>query len=163
MQLPPTGHDLYTAAMNKKIAITAFTAWLGLWAVAQAEKTPVLEIFRMTAEATEHTSLVRVTKGEQVGAVHGDKRIVLTEKDLLDVMIPPGHENVIRLVMSADGQEKFRELTRQAVGDAVAIVINGELISTPRVQSEVLGETFDISGDGAAELLEKLMQAIFGE
>jgi len=56
-----------------------------------------------------------------------------------------GHE--ISLTMTPEGRERFAEVTRQHVGQQLAIVLDGKLYSAPVIRQEIEGGQASISGD----------------
>lgn len=53
----------------------------------------------------------------------------------------------ISLRFNSEGAEKFAEITRNNVGRQLAIVLDGELQSAPRINEPILGGNCEISGD----------------
>jgi SecD/SecF fusion protein len=58
---------------------------------------------------------------------------------------PVNNEPVVELQFSAEGAEKFYDVTSQNVGELLAIVLDGELYSAPRINEPIRGNC-EISG-----------------
>ncbi len=53
----------------------------------------------------------------------------------------------VSMNMNAEGAKKWANLTRENVGESVAIVLDGQVYSAPRVSEEIKGGSSSISGD----------------
>ena len=82
----------------------------------------------------------------------------LTGKDLKKALVgssPGNGEWVVSIEFNQEGAKKFANLTRQLVGQQMAIFFNGELKSAPRVNEEITGGHAQITGgDGGFEYQE---------
>ncbi len=70
-------------------------------------------------------------------------------------------ENIIKIKFTSDGAKRFAEVTGEHVGDSLAIVSEGVLISAPNIREAITGGECIISGgfedfSEAEELAEKL-------
>lgn len=54
---------------------------------------------------------------------------------------------VVNLKFTSDGGEKFAEITGRNVGKQVAIVLDGQIVSSPLVNQKIVGGAAQISGD----------------
>ena len=73
----------------------------------------------------------------------------LTGKDLKKATVgsaPGTGEWVVSMEFNSEGAKKFAQLTRQLVGQQMAIFFNGELKSDPRVNEEITGGHAQITG-----------------
>lgn len=82
----------------------------------------------------------------------------LTGKDLKKALVgssPGNGEWIVSIEFNQEGAKKFANLTRQLVGQQMAIFFNGELKSAPRVNEEITGGHAQITGgDGGFEYQE---------
>ncbi len=82
----------------------------------------------------------------------------LTGKDLKKALVgssPGNGEWVVSIEFNQEGAKKFAHLTRDLVGQQMAIFFNGELKSAPRVNEEITGGHAQITGgDGGFEYEE---------
>ena len=82
----------------------------------------------------------------------------LTGKDLKKALVgssPGNAEWVVSIEFNQEGAKKFAHLTRELVGQQMAIFFNGELKSAPRVNEEITGGHAQITGgDGGFEYQE---------
>ena len=74
-----------------------------------------------------------------------------------------GHSR-IEITFSDEGRKKFAEVTREKIGQRLAIVIDGQLYSAPTIRTEIPGGKAEISGNFSKEeanvLAAKIIQAI---
>jgi len=73
----------------------------------------------------------------------------LTGKDLKKALVgtqPGTGEWIVSLEFSTEGAKKFGDLTRQLVGQQMAIFFNGKFQSAPRINEEILGGHAQITG-----------------
>ncbi|MGN0004498.1 MAG: protein translocase subunit SecD [Candidatus Gastranaerophilaceae bacterium] len=73
----------------------------------------------------------------------------LTGKDLRKALVSTNSQNgewVVSLEFNDKGTKKFAELTKQLVGQPMAIFFNGELKSAPVIQEAIIGGKAQISG-----------------
>lgn len=66
----------------------------------------------------------------------------------------------IGLTMNAEGTIKWARITRENINRCIAVVLNGKVISYPRVQAEISGEKTEISGDFSAEEANDLVNIL---
>ena len=82
----------------------------------------------------------------------------LTGKDLKKALVgssPGNGEWVVSIEFNQEGAKKFAHLTRDLVGQQMAIFFNGELKSAPRVNEEITGGHAQITGgEGGFEYQE---------
>lgn len=99
-------------------------------------------------------------EGEPVPAQYIIKNssVVLTDADLrnnarADIR---GMNLVVIVEFTQDGRRKFAEFTRRNVGDLLAIVFNGRILSVPRINEPILGGSAEISGVTSASEAQQL-------
>ena len=66
------------------------------------------------------------------------------------------------LSMTADGAERLATVTEAHLGDQLAIVVDGVILSAPRVQSPILGGQAQITGVGSDDDLLALVAILTG-
>ncbi|MBE7706078.1 MAG: protein translocase subunit SecD [Cyanobacteria bacterium SIG30] len=73
----------------------------------------------------------------------------LTGKDLKKALsaTDPAGNWIVSLEFNAEGSKKFAALTKELIGQPMAIFFNGELKSAPIVQDQIIGGHAQISGD----------------
>lgn len=70
------------------------------------------------------------------------------------------NEPIVKIVFNEEGADLFEKITREHVGESLAIFLDGELISAPRINEAIAGGTAVISGgftpDEARDLAQNL-------
>ncbi len=69
-------------------------------------------------------------------------------------------EYVVLLTLTPEGQEVFAKVTKANIGHQIAIVFDGEVVSAPRVNSEINSEFAEITGLESLETAENLATTI---
>lgn len=69
-------------------------------------------------------------------------------------------QDVVELVMTEEGAKKFADATSQNIGEIIYIVYDGEVISSPVVQSAITEGTAQITGMADHEEAERLASSI---
>lgn len=105
---------------------------------------PGYEVLQMTDETRTGETIVRkllVKKKPELG---------LTGKYIKRAFVTRGqvvNEPLISFELDSEGANKFAKITKQNLGERLAIVLDGELYSAPVIQSEILKGRGQISGD----------------
>lgn len=71
-----------------------------------------------------------------------------------------GNDNVVQLVFTDDGAQKFADVTSANVGNIVYIIYDNEVVSSPRVQSAITGGSAEINSISTYEEAEQLATTI---
>lgn len=71
-----------------------------------------------------------------------------------------GNDNVVQLVFTDDGAQKFADVTSANVGNIVYIIYDNEVVSAPRVQSAITGGSAEINSISTYEEAEQLATTI---
>lgn len=71
-----------------------------------------------------------------------------------------GNDNIVQLVFTDEGAEKFAEVTSANVGNIVYIIYDGEVVSAPTVQSAITGGSAEINSISSYEEAESLATTI---
>lgn len=90
----------------------------------------------------------------------------LTSKDILEVkktFSSYNNQPEISIVFTKDGARKFFLFTKENIGKPIAIVIAKQIVSMPRVNSEITGGKASISGDYSEEEIDKMIEILKGE
>ena len=83
-----------------------------------------------------------------------DERAILSGENLVDAQLGFHHENnlpVVNFRFDTTGARIFAEYTARNVGRLFAVVLDGEVITAPRIQSAILGGSGFIEGNFTAE------------
>ncbi len=87
----------------------------------------------------------------------------LTTKDILEVKKEFSSYNdrpEISIVFTKEGAKKFYILTKENIGNPVAIVIANHIVSMPTINSEIIGGKARISGDFSEEEIDKMIEIL---
>ncbi len=99
--------------------------------------------------------------------ISADGGVVLTGSDIAkatarqqDAQNGVGYEYVVELELNDEGKGKFAEATRKSIGQQIAIVYDGEVISAPSVSTAITDGHAVISGMEGFEEANKLASTI---
>lgn len=112
---------------------------------------PNLEILKSSERRTNRDPLT--------GWIVVDKTPIITESDFQNVRAQParfGGEYQLAIKLNSKASEKLREWTKANVGNYLAIVIDGVVISVAVVMDEISNRDVIIDGDFTKEEAEKL-------
>ncbi len=87
-----------------------------------------------------------------------DKVVILTGKDVKSATsnLDQTNKPVVSLVLNEEGAKKFEEATTKFKGQQIAISMDGEELSSPRVNDVISGGEAVITGMGSAEEAQSL-------
>ncbi len=71
-----------------------------------------------------------------------------------------GKEYVVQLTLTSEGSKKFEEATGNNIGKPLYIALDGEVISAPIVNQQIIGDTCTISGNFTKESATELSAQI---
>jgi SecD/SecF fusion protein len=96
---------------------------------------------------------------DQPGKLPVEKRVMVQGEDLTDAQ--PGFDNrtqepIVNFRFNIRGGQKFGEVTSENVGKLFAIVLDGKVISAPRILSPITGGSGQISGHFTVESANNL-------
>ncbi|MFM7182889.1 MAG: protein translocase subunit SecD [Verrucomicrobiales bacterium] len=112
--------------------------------------------------------LKTIANKDKLGNKIGEEDVLITVRpDLAGTFVnsaspmdDPTQGWIVSLVFNADGRSAFGELTRQHVGERLAVVLDGEVVSAPRINEPILAGTAQISGMGGSRASMELSSAL---
>jgi preprotein translocase subunit SecD len=116
--------------------------------------------FRLVAQPGEDPSNYdMLDQTDQPGKIPVEKQIMVQGQDLTDAQ--PGfdsrtQEPVVNFRFNIRGGQRFAEVTSENVGRPFAIVLDGKVISAPRILSPITGGSGQISGHFTVESANNL-------
>ena len=116
--------------------------------------------FRLVAQPGENPSdYEMLDQTDQPGKLPVDKQVMVQGEDLTDAQ--PGfdsrtQEPVVNFRFNIRGGQRFGEVTSENVGRPFAIVLDGKVISAPRILSPITGGSGQISGHFTVESANNL-------
>ena len=122
-------------------------------AAARIGKTPMLEFRLVKDAALAATGTVAVDDAryfEETGLSGADLARAALAFD------PTTREPMVSVTFNDEGTRKFAEITRANIGRAMAIVLDGAIISDPIIRDEITGGTAQISGNFTPESARSL-------
>lgn len=75
---------------------------------------------------------------------------------------PTGSRWVINIELSEEDGQVFGEWTRDHVGEQVALVVDGEVVFAPTIQSAIAGGEIQIAGDYSQDEAREVLDKIIG-
>ena len=102
-----------------------------------------------TKTSTFELYAIRVTERNGRAPLEGD--VVTDAKDGYDQFGNP----CVHMEMNSDGARRWAQLTKQNIGRAIAIVLDGYVYSAPNVQNEITGGSSQITGKFSLEDTKK--------
>ncbi len=116
--------------------------------------------FRLVGEpGADPNDIEMLDQTEAQGQLPVEKRVMVQGEDLTDAQ--PGFdqrtsEPIVNFRFNIRGGQKFGEVTTENVGRPFAIVLDGKVISAPRILSPITGGSGQISGRFTVEEANKL-------
>ncbi len=152
-----TGGALSGSGVEQRLAVELPGVTDVKTAVELIGKTPTLE-FRLATEAYKNASSTENLKLEDAFAGTG-----LDGKYLQRAVVeidPTTSQPVVGLTFNAEGKALFAKITKENVGNVLAIFLDGQPITTPVIRSEITDGKAQISGNfdikSAQELVRNL-------
>ncbi len=131
-----------------------------------ASSAPVFQMRLVAEDASPDTeAMVHPTKSDNPGdwpTLHVEKKVLLDDACLKKAFVVREGDGSpsIDLEFTGEGAERFAEVTRQAVGQRLAIVIDGTLWSAPNIREPITGGHARVSGNFTAEEAAQLAAKI---
>ena len=151
-----------------KTLIPLVAGWLITSAVAGAAPfaSPAFQI-RLVLDAPSNDSepMTTVSK-EKKEVLNVQKTVLLDQTDLKSVAVltDSSGQTRIGITFSDEGRKRFAEITRENIGQRLAIIIDGQLYSAPTIRTEIPEGKAEISGNFSREeanvLAAKIIRAI---
>ena len=115
--------------------------------------------FRLVADAGAAPGDIEELPQQQGGTIPVEKRVMVAGEDLVDAQ--PGFDSrtgepVVNFRFNLRGGQRFGEVTSDNVGRPFAIVLDGKVISAPRILSPITGGSGQISGNFTVEQADNL-------
>lgn len=144
-------HYKDTADINRYLAMPEVKAILPRdlslkWGVSAAEFDPKAQTFELYA--------IKVTQRNGKAPLEGD--VVVDAKDQYDQYGKPA----VSMSMNSDGARRWAQLTKQNIGKAIAIVLDGYVYSAPNVSQEISGGNSEITGHFTPEQSKDLANVL---
>lgn len=138
-----------------KTAVLFFLSF-GLIYPAIADGYPGLYLRAVVDDNTSNAVQITGKEGQTV-LISNDA--ILTPDDVKSAAVEDGEKVMIRFEFNEAGQKKLGAATRAMIGEKLAIVIDGVLVSTPVVQSE-FSTGASITGNFTREWAEGVVERV---
>lgn len=86
--------------------------------------------------------------GKTLNTVWVDSAPLLSQSDIARASVVDSDPIRVRFEFTDAGRKKFSEITKQFTGKRIAIVVEGRLLSAPRVNEQISGPTMETQWDG---------------
>lgn len=115
--------------------------------------------FRLVAEPGANPADVETMPSEEQGPMQVERRVMVDGADLTSA--EPGFDQrtsqpVVNFRFNVNGARRFGQVTTENVGKPFAIILDGRIISAPRIISPITGGQGQISGNFTVESANKL-------
>ena len=115
--------------------------------------------FRLVADAGEPPEDVEILPQQQGGTLPVEKRVMVDGADLVDAQ--PGFDSRsgepdVNFRFNLRGGQRFGQVTSDNVGRPFAIVLDGKVISAPRILGPITGGSGQITGNFTVEQADNL-------
>lgn len=104
-------------------------------------------------------ALEQIGKTGKLTFVGPNNDVVITGQDIKDASVgvdPNTQQPVVQLKLNEGGTEKFREATKKYIGKQISILMDDEVVSSPRVDSEIPNGEAVITGSKDVEEAKRL-------
>jgi hypothetical protein len=106
---------------------------------------------------------VTATGQARVERLFVDRKVILDQKDLKTTKVVAGHpagQFEISMTFTDEGRKHLAKVTRQNIGNRLALIINGRLCSAPVIRTELSSGELPVSGDFSEQEAENLSKRI---
>ena len=107
--------------------------------------------FRLVAQPGENPADVeQLDQTDQPGKIPVEKRVMVQGEDLTDAQPSfdtQTNQPIVNFRFNIRGGQRFGQVTSENVGRPFAIVLDGKVISAPRIQGPITGGSGEISGN----------------
>jgi hypothetical protein len=146
----------------------------GATAEPAASPTVKLEIRRAADKPAEGLAEVTVTVRNSTHKVYMHKEAIIDNADIVSAEVvkdktvaarndPEGERFGVEVKLTKEGQEKFTKLTTDSVGQPIAILIDGQIVSAPFVRAPIASRKIEILGDFKEAEAERIAKGIVGK
>ena len=130
-------------------------------AVREIGKTPLLE-FKLIDEAAQERLTPSSTESEFL-ATYIDTGLTGRYLTRAEVVFGQGgaglsNQPVVSIVFNEEGADLFEQITKEHVGDRLAIFLDGEIMSSPVINEAITGGKAVISGDFTPDVARELVR-----
>jgi preprotein translocase subunit SecD len=162
------GHDMVAAFLREKGARTGEALWKKTRGTLAKRALEMRLAFDNPGEDTEQFHLITRSPGDQPSrrqVLHLQNETLLEESDIQTARVkndPVTGSPHIELIFTYEGSTKFARITGENIGQKLAIIVDGEIISAPVIRAAISGGSAIISGDftesEAGELARKITE-----
>ena len=100
------------------------------------------------AETTPAQGLTEYTLSQTGEKFYLHQEVVMSNKEIDNAMVDEWQGRpVVRLILTAEGKEKFAQLTADNINRHMAILVNGKLVTVPRINAPITQGMALINGD----------------
>lgn len=132
-------------------------------ATMQNRKTPATIEFRPGSQSAGPGLTTMTASGSEV-PVYVSEDVVLSNADVESASVNAGPNGPqIEIVFTGTGTERFAQATEQLIGKRLCILVDGELLSAPRVMEKIPGGKVVITGKFTKEEAERIASGITGK
>lgn len=132
---------------------------LGCSSTEKPAKTVTVE-FRF-AETTPAEGLTEYVFAQTGKKFYLHQEVVMSNKEIDNAVVADWQgKPVVRLILTAEGKEKFAQLTANNINRNMAILVNGKLITAPRINAPITQGMAMITGDFTKEEAERIVAGI---
>jgi preprotein translocase subunit SecD len=151
-----------------KAFLLLMTACLTTAAAASAASSgsPIFQIRLVLDAASSDSEPLTIVSKERKEVVNVQKTVLLDQTALRSAKVQDdrlGHPQ-IEIIFGDEGRKRFADITREKIGQRLAIVIDGQLYCAPMIRSEIPGGKAEITGSfskqEAKDLAAKISQVI---
>lgn len=118
----------------------------------------------MSASGTASVSINEESITSQLGEVYKDTGLTGRYLESAQLQFAGGqsgqlaNEPIVAITFNSEGAQLFADITKANVGKRLAIFLDGELLSDPRINESIVGGTAVISGSFTAESARELAE-----
>mgnify|MGYP000563044169 CR=1 FL=1 len=113
------------------------------------------------AETTPAEGLTEYTFPQSKEKFYLHQEVVMSNKEIDNAMVDEWQgRSVVRLVLTAGGKEKFAQLTADNINRHMAILVNGKLVTAPRINAPITQGMALINGDFSKEEAKRIVEGI---
>jgi preprotein translocase subunit SecD len=147
----------------RKILILAMVTVFAGCATMQNQKAPVTIEFRPGSQSPK-TGLTKMTASGSQSSVYISEDVALSNADVKSARVKRGANGPqIEIVFTKAGTERFAQTTEHITGKLLGILVDGQLISAPRVMEKISGGKAVITGNFSEEEAKRIASGITGK